>query len=224
MPAVLITGASRGLGYEFARQYAADGWRVLATCRTPARAHALRELRGDVAVHPLDVTDHAAVRALARALDGEAIDVLVANAGIFLARHMSIDAIDSAAWMESFAVNAIAPFVCAAAFLPHVARSKERKLVAISSAVGSVGQIGHGGQYVYRSSKAALNSAWRTLAYDHPEVIGAMLTPGRVKTDMNPEAPGDVAASVTGMRKVIANLTQAQSGGFFRFDGSIVPW
>jgi NAD(P)-dependent dehydrogenase (short-subunit alcohol dehydrogenase family) len=224
MATVLITGASRGLGLEFARQYAADGWRVLATCRTPARAMALRDLGATVAIHALDVTDHGAVRALARALGHETIDVLIANAGIFIARDMTPASVDASAWLESFAVNTIAPFVCAGAFLDHVARSDERKMIAISSIVGSVGHVGHGGQYAYRSSKAALNSAWRTFAFDHPQVTAAMLSPGRIKTDMNPHAPGSVEQSAASLRQVIAGLTQEQSGGFFRVDGSPAPW
>jgi NAD(P)-dependent dehydrogenase (short-subunit alcohol dehydrogenase family) len=224
MATVLITGASRGLGLDFARQYAADGWRVLATCRTPIRAMALRDLGAKVAIHALDVTDHAAVHALARELRGEAIDVLIANAGIFIARDMTPQAVDAGAWLEMFAVNTIAPFVCAGAFLAHVARSGERKMIAVSSLVGSVGHVGHGGQYAYRSSKAALNSAWRTFAYDHPEVIAAMVSPGRVRTDMNPGAPNAPEASVARLRRVIAKLTQAESGGFFRVDGSPAPW
>lgn len=224
MATVLITGASRGIGLEFARQYAADGWRVLATCRTPARAAALRDLGATVAIHALDVTDHDAVRGLARELASETIDVLIANAGIFIARDMTPANVDAAAWLESFAVNTIAPFVCAGAFLDHVKRSGERKMIAVSSLVGSVGQVDHGGQYAYRSSKAALNSAWRTFAFDHPEVIAAMLSPGRVRTDMNPAAPNAVEASVSSLRGVIANLTPAQSGGFFRVDGNPAPW
>ena len=224
MATVLITGASRGLGLEFARQYAADDWRVLATCRAPARAMALRDLGPTVELHALDVTDHEAVRALGRTLAHEAIDVLIANAGIFIARDMTAASVDAAAWLESFAVNTIAPFVCAGAFLEHVARSGQRKMIAISSVAGSVGHIGNSGQYAYRSSKAALNSAWRIFAFDHPEVIAAMLSPGRVRTDMNPGAPAAPETSVASLRKVIANLTQADSGGFFRVDGSPAPW
>ena len=224
MATVLITGASRGLGFEFARQYADDGWRVLATCRASSRVMALRELGPNVEIHALDVTNHDAVHALARELAHEAIDVLIANAGIFIAREMTPAAVDADAWLKSFAVNTIAPFVCAGAFLAHVARSRERKLIAISSLVGSVGYVGHGDQYAYRSSKAALNSTWRTLAFDHPEVIAAMLSPGRVRTDMNPEAPNAIEDSVASLRRVIADLTQQESGGFFRVDGSAAPW
>jgi NAD(P)-dependent dehydrogenase (short-subunit alcohol dehydrogenase family) len=224
MPAVLITGASRGIGLEFARQYAAAGWRVIATCRTPATAAALRDVGGNTAIHALDVKDHAAIRALAHALAGEAIDVLIANAGVFLDRESTAQTIDPALWLEMFAVNAIAPFLCAAAFLDHVARSRERKMIAISSGVASVGHINEGGRYAYRSSKAALNSAWRTFAFDHPQVIAAMLSPGRTRTDMNPDVAKPVDTTVTSLRRVIAGLTQEQSGAFLLYDGKAAQW
>jgi len=224
MPTVLITGASRGIGLEFARQYAADGWRVIATCRAPDKAAALRGLGGSVAVHPLDVKDYDAIHALAGALGGEAIDVLIANAGIFLDRDAEGTNVDTDAWLEMFAVNTIAPFVCAGAFLEHVARSGERKMIAISSGVASISLVNEGGRYAYRSSKAALNSAWRTFAHDHPEVIATMLSPGRTRTDMNPGVAKAADVTVASLRRVIAGLTQEQSGGFFLFDGKPAQW
>jgi NAD(P)-dependent dehydrogenase (short-subunit alcohol dehydrogenase family) len=224
MPTVLITGASRGIGLEFARQYAADGWRVIATCRAPDKAPALSGLGSSVAVHPLDVKDYDAIHALAGALDGEAIDVLIANAGIFLDRDAMGTNVDTDAWLEMFAVNTIAPFICAGAFLDHVSRSVERKMIAISSGVASISLVNEGGRYAYRSSKAALNSAWRTFAHDHPEVIAMMLSPGRTRTDMNPGVWNAADVTVASLRRVIAGLTQEQSGGFFLFDGKPAQW
>jgi NAD(P)-dependent dehydrogenase (short-subunit alcohol dehydrogenase family) len=223
MPAVLITGANRGLGFEFARQYAEDDWRVIATCRAPDRALELNALAGDVAIYPLDVTDSAATRALARRLEGEAIDVLIANAGIYVARSMTAANVDEQAWHESFAVNTIAPIVLAGAFLPHVARSDERKMIAVGSVASSVTSIKYGGNYAYRSSKAALHIAWRVFAFDHPEVIAALISPGRIRTGMNPAAPIDPAAATRELRRVIAGLARKDSGGFFRTDGGPAP-
>ncbi|HXQ52826.1 MAG TPA: SDR family oxidoreductase [Stellaceae bacterium] len=223
MPTVLITGASRGIGFEFVRQYAADGWRVLATCRTPAKAVALGALGANVELHALDVTDTPSVEALGRALAHETIDVLIANAGIYIARDMKVTQVDTKAWLDSFAINAIAPIACAGAFLAQVARSSERKMLAVSSAVGSVGNIVDGGYYVYRSSKAALNSAWRIFAVDPPEVIATLLSPGRVRTDMNPRAPLAPEESIAGLRRIIARLTPQDSGRFFRYDGQVLP-
>jgi NAD(P)-dependent dehydrogenase (short-subunit alcohol dehydrogenase family) len=224
MPTVLITGANRGLGLEFARQYASDGWRVIATCRDPARAEKLRAAAPDAELHRLDVTDHPAVKSLARTLSDVAIDLLISNAGVYLDKGLPLEALEDSAWEQSFAVNTIAPMVCAAAFLPHVARSQQRKMICLGSAAGSVTQIRYGGGYAYRASKAALHMSWRTLAFDHPEIIAVILSPARVRTDMNPEATLLPEDSVKGMRKVIAGLTQAQSGEFFRHDLSGVPW
>ena len=135
MPTTLITGANRGLGLEFARQYAADGWEVIATCRDPQVATELRALGARVSIHRLDVSDFAAIAALGRELADASIDVLIANAGTMNARPaMRADAIDERAWAADFHTNAMAPLACAAAFLPQVARSGERKMIAISSA------------------------------------------------------------------------------------------
>jgi NAD(P)-dependent dehydrogenase (short-subunit alcohol dehydrogenase family) len=223
MATVLVTGASRGLGLEFVRQYAGAGWRVIATCRAPGRADALRAIGPAVVVHALDVADLGAVAALGSKLADETIDVLIANAGIYVARAMTLDAIDAVAWLETFTVNSIAPLACAGAFLAQVARSRERKMIAIGSAAGSVTDIRFGGIYAYRASKAALHAAWRALAFDHPELVVVLLSPGRVRTDMNPEAPLSPEPSVAGMRRVIAGLDAKDSGGFFRYDGTPIP-
>ncbi len=224
MPTVLITGASRGIGLEFARQYAAERWRVIATCRDPARAEKLRAAAPGAEIHRLDVTDHAGIRALARDLADDAIDLLIANAGVYFDKGLALDTIEAVPWQESFAVNTIGPIVCAAAFLAQVARSRQRKMIALGSAAGSITQIRYGGGYAYRSSKAALHLSWRTLAFDHPEIIAVVFSPSRVRTDMNPAAELEPEDSVKGMRQVIARLTQADSGGFFRHDGTILPW
>ena len=230
MATVLITGANRGLGLAFARQYARDGWRVLATCRDPLRADALNALGSAVTVHPLDVGDFSAVAALGRELAVEAIDVMIANAGVMLNSTMSPAAIDADAWMRSFQINTMAPLACAAAFLGPVARSNERKMIAIGSLVGSIGAATQGGIYTYRSSKAALNSVWRSFALDHPEVIATVLSPGRMRTDMvrnetsgwDSLPPPDKTAS--NLRALIARLTQADSGGFIHHNGKPLPW
>ena len=225
MPTVLITGANRGLGREFARQYAAAGWRVIATARRPAEASTLRALAPSAEIHGLDVSDLAAVASLGRALAGESVDVLVANAGVSVGRGMKPDAIDLAAWEESFRVNAIAPLALAAAVHAQVARSAERKMIAITSRLGSMGANGDGARYVYRSSKAALNAVWRSYAIDHPEIIAVLLHPGWVRTDMGgPEGLLSPEESVAGLRRTIAGLTMAESGRFYNYDGSPIPW
>lgn len=225
MKTILLTGASRGLGLEFTRQYAEAGWRVIATCRKPATAEKLREISGKVEIHALDATDFPAVAALAARLGDVAIDVLIANAGIVGPRDMAPDATDEAAWSEVFRVNAMAPLALASAFRAHVARSAERKAVAVSSRLGSMGANDSGGLYVYRSSKAALNAVWRSFAIDNQGLIACVLHPGWVATDMGgSSAPVKPPESVAGMRKVIAGLTPAESGMFFGYDGERLPW
>jgi NAD(P)-dependent dehydrogenase (short-subunit alcohol dehydrogenase family) len=225
MPTVVITGANRGLGLEFARQYAAAGWRVVATVRVPSEASALRALAPSAAIHALDVADLNAVTALGRELAQETVDILLANAGVSLGRGMKPTAIDSAEWEYSFRVNAMAPLALAAAFHGQVARSHERKMVAITSRLGSMGANGDGARYVYRSSKAALNAVWRSYAIDHPEIIAVLLHPGWVRTDMGGrEALLNPEESVAGLRRTIAGLTKAESGRFYNYDGSPIPW
>jgi NAD(P)-dependent dehydrogenase (short-subunit alcohol dehydrogenase family) len=230
LPTVLITGANRGLGLEFARQYAADGWQVIATCRDPARAWGLNELRGNIHVEKLELTDLAAIAALGRRLTFRQIDVFIANAGVMSAPYMKPEAIDEAAWLADFRINVVAQLACAAAFLPAVARSAQKKMVAMSTGVASIADNVAGGKYAYRSSKAALNAAWRSFAIDHPQVVCALLVPGPLRTDMTrydpqrwPTLP-DPEHNIAGLRRVIAGLTPAQSGSFLRYDGATVPW
>ena len=223
MPTVLITGANRGLGLEFAQQYGADGWRVIGTARHPASADALARCGAEI--HALDVRDAAAVHRLAEQLAREPIDLLIANAGVAGPRDMTAEHVDVEGWVDVFRVNTIAPVVVAGAFVRHVAQSNQRKIVTISSRLGSIESNEEGGLYVYRSSKAALNAAWKSFAIDHKDVIAAMLHPGWVRTDMGGEmAPVTPPESVSGMRKVIAGLTQQDSGRFFEYTGTPVPW
>jgi NAD(P)-dependent dehydrogenase (short-subunit alcohol dehydrogenase family) len=228
MPTVLITGANRGLGLEFARQYAKDGWRVVATARVPEKATALAAIGPAVTIHRLDVADLGAVAALGRALGEESIDLLIANAGISGPRGMRPEAIGSDeanAWEMVFRVNAMAPLALAGAFVGAVARSKERKMIAISSRLGSIAANNDGGLYGYRSSKAALNALWRSFALDHPEIIAALLHPGWVRTDMGGAgAPLGAEESVAGMRRVIARLGKADSGRLYDYQGESIPW
>ncbi|HTS90535.1 MAG TPA: SDR family oxidoreductase [Stellaceae bacterium] len=224
MPTVLITGAGRGIGLEFARQYAAEGWRVIATIRDTAKAGELGRLSGKIEAHRLDVTDLKGVAALSRELARESIDVLIASAGVYLARSMTPQHVDEAAWLETFRVNTIAPVALAGAFLEQVRRSEGKRLVAITSRMGSIAE-NPGGAIAYRSSKAALNSAWKGIAASNREVIAVVLHPGWVRTEMGGEgAPVSPEASVKGMRGVIAKLAPADSGRFFNHLGEEIPW
>lgn len=225
MPTVLITGANRGIGLELARQYAADGWRVLATCRNPAAATELKAVAGDVAVHGLDVDDPSSLEVLATALDGEPVDVLFNNAGINR-RAPSIDAIDYAAWAETMETNVFGPIRVAAALKDNVAVSGRKVMAFVSSKMGSIAENG-GGSIVYRTSKTALNMAVSCLAKELGDrgVIAVLFHPGHVRTDMGgPTAPVTPAESAAGMRRVTAGLTAKDNGTFRNFDGATLPW
>jgi len=227
MPTVMITGANRGIGLELARQYGADGWTVIATCRNPIQPGDLATIAGDIQVHGLDVTNHAQVDRLAQDLDGTAIDLLVNNAGIYGPRSMSADGMDYGAWEDVLRTNTLAPLKVAAAFTDHVAASDQKKLVTISSIMASIADNTGGGEYIYRSSKAAVNMVMKSFAVDVAarEIIVAMFHPGWVQTDMGgPGAAIDVLTSVTGLKAAFAGLTAADTGGFFNYDGKPLPW
>ena len=226
MPTVLITGANRGIGLEFARQYAEAGYRVHAACRTPESADALGSLGKGVKLHALDVTDHGRIEALADGLEGEAIDIVINNAGIY-GDQQELGKIDYAAWEEVMRVNTLAPLKMAECFLPHLEAGKMKMIASLTSRMGSIAENDAGGVYIYRSSKAALNAAARSLALDlAPRGITVIVFhPGWVKTDMGGAgALIDAETSVGGMRAVIAGAGPKDSGRFFNYDGTEVPW
>ena len=223
MNTALITGAARGLGLEFVKQYAAKGWTVHACAREPA---ALKRVKGDIHTHPLEVTDHEAVKALSKKLAGEAIDVLICNAGVAGREAADLGSIDPVVWRQTFEVNTLAPLMMAEAFVDHVGRSTDRKLVAISSALGSIAR-NDGARYAYRASKAALNMEWKSLARDTSGngLICVVLHPGWVQTDMGGSgATLTISQSVPAMVNVIDALKSSDSGRFFNYDGSEIPW
>lgn len=216
MPTVLITGANRGLGLEFAHHYAADGWDVVATAREVSP-----ELeRLSVRVEKLDMADLEAVSKFGEQLN--ALDLLIANAGTYGPKDAE-NADDARAWLDTLTVNTIAPYLLAKSVQPLVETSGG-KLIAISTRMGSIEDNSSGGFLAYRSSKAALNMAWRNLALD-TKVTAAVLHPGWVKTRMGGGgAPLEPAESVAGMRAVIDRLGPKDSGGFFGYDGGRIPW
>jgi NAD(P)-dependent dehydrogenase (short-subunit alcohol dehydrogenase family) len=213
----MIIGASRGIGLELARQYANDGWRVHATTRTLAQPGPLGALAGDIVLHALEVREAVQIAALAAAVEQEGIDVLIHNAGV-------------SGWgmsrTEVMAINADAPIKLAQALLPAVSRSTEKKIVLMTSQLGArYGRRRSLG--LYGDSKAALNDAFRTLApeWGRQGVRAMVMHPGWVRTDMGgASAPLSVAASVTGMRQVIAQLTVAEHGRFWTWNGREHSW
>lgn len=232
MPTLLITGANRGIGLEVTRQYAADGWDVLACCRSPENAHELNQLAaassGKVSVYLLDVANDSQRQALAAQLKGKPIDILFNSAGVsgnwgtqgF--GHCQTDE-----WLEVMHINVITPMLMMQDFAGNVALSDRKIIANMSSKMGSVADNTSGGSYLYRSSKAALNmvnmSAARDLARKGIAVVA--LHPGWVRTDMGgPNGELSVQESVTALKRNLANVTPADSGRLIDIDGSTIPW
>lgn len=218
MPTVLITGANRGIGLEFAKQYSSDGWDVIATARkTGPELDAL-----NVRVERLDLSDAEAVAAFPTRIEAP-LDLFIANAGT---NHpMNADtAADARDWQKMMMVNAIAPFMLGKALLSRM--TDGAKMIAISSGMGSIAQ-NSGGWIPYRTSKAALDMAWTSLALEaRPTGVACvLLSPGWVKTRMG-GAGAEISPqeSVNAMRALIDRLTMEQTGKLLRRNGSELPW
>ena len=229
--AILITGANRGLGFEFARQYVADGWRVFAACRNPTTASELRRLAqgsGDLLnIIAMDVTDAESVRNAAIQLNDVAIDVLINSAGIAGVPGQKTGNVDYESWAHVFDVNTMGPLRVIESFADRIARSERRLVVTITSGMGSLADNTSGGSIAYRSSKAAVNMVMRSAAIDlAPRGITCVLVnPGWVRTDMGgPKAPLSPQESVTGMRGLIETFGPNQSGKFYNYEGREYPW
>jgi NAD(P)-dependent dehydrogenase (short-subunit alcohol dehydrogenase family) len=236
---VLITGSDRGLGLEFARQYAARGDTVIATCRHPEKATQLKKLAADkknVTVETLDVSDDANLRALAAKYRGKPIDVLINNAGV-LGSHddQTLGTFSRKAFQEVMDVNAFAPLAVSEAFRDNVIASKEKKILAVTSGAGSISVAGGmpKGPYFYRMSKAALNMGMQALGADLRSrgVAVAVVSPGATDTDMLIAFTTDYGIkfrsntptqSVTGMIEVIDKLDPKMAAqGILNFDGTV---
>lgn len=231
MPTVLVTGANRGLGLEFARQYAAAGWQVIATCRAPDAATELQKLAaesgGRVRVLGMNVTDPKSVRSAAAALQGEAIDLLLNNAGIGGPPGQQLGNLDYDAWARVLDTNTLGPMRVVEALLENVAQSKLKRIVTITSAMGSIEDNASGGRYAYRSSKAAVNMVMKSLSIDlAPRGITCVVVhPGWVRTDMGgPDGKITPAESVRALRSLIDAIKPEDAGKFFNYDGKPYPW
>ncbi|MBT8054788.1 MAG: SDR family oxidoreductase [Xanthomonadales bacterium] len=223
-PTVLITGANRGLGLEFARQYAAEGWKVIGTARKPKQADELTALSVEIA--QLDVADQASIDALAKSLEGRPIDLLINNAGIF-PRVNKIEEINFDDYSRTLAVNTLGPVRVTRALLPNLRLGEQKKIVNITSRLGSIALNTSGVFYGYRESKAALNMFTKTLAIElGPEGFTCLtIHPGWVKTDMGgANANLTPQVSISGMRAVIRKLGPAETGTYWSYSGEAVPW
>jgi NAD(P)-dependent dehydrogenase (short-subunit alcohol dehydrogenase family) len=230
MPSVLITGSNRGLGLEWARQYAQEGWRVFATCRHPHDALDLQQLKREyrkVTLHRLDVTKVGDIRSVQWELENQTVDILVSNAGIYLDKRKSgIGCFRFDDWLRTLEVNSLGGLRVVEALIGNLARSSRRLIVAVSSHMGSIADIQEAGHYYYRSSKAALNAAMAGLAVElKPQGIGVLiLHPGGVKTRMGPSSGISPEESVRGMRHIAERFRLEDSGTFLRYDGVKLPW
>jgi len=225
MTTILITGANRGIGLEFVKQYAAEGADIIACCREPAKADALKAIKGKVRVMALAVDDPKSVAALKKELGDTPIDILINNAGVG-SRESAKGLIDSAAWLAIFAVNSIAPVAVASALHDNLEAGRDKKLVTITSQLGSIANHG-GGAYPYHASKAAVNSFMRGLSKEWARdgISVGIFHPGWVQTDMGgANAAVTPQQSVSGLRARIAELSAANSGSFRDFTGKELPW
>lgn len=232
MQRILITGANRGIGFEFVRQLAERGDRVFATCRCPDQADDLQMLANhnpeQISIAALDVTDQASIYASYRLIvkQTDSLDLLINNAGIF-PRAERLGNLDADDILEAFRVNSVAPLMVAQRYINLLKVGTNPRIVSISSQLGSLARKRDGRDYSYCASKAALNMLTRTLAFGLREegIIAVVMHPGWVQTDMggaNASLPPE--RSVAGLLKVIDQLTMKDTGCFLQWDGGELPW
>lgn len=228
---VLITGCNRGLGLEFAYQYARDGWRVHACCRDLVHAEELLALEArfpeQLQLHTLDVNKDGQIRALDRVLGDETIDLLINNAGYYGPKGVCFGKIERELWHQVLETNTLSPLMLTQALYPRIATSKLKTVAFLSSKVGSISDNQSGGGYYYRSSKTALNQVVKSLSIDleGAGIKVVALHPGWAQTDMGGEhALISAEESVTALRQRLQQLTPEQSGTFINYDGSRIDW
>ena len=226
-----ITGCNRGLGLEFVQQLLVRGQRVIATCRDIATATDLTALAlkhsGQLSLIEMDVADEASMREAVDLLNDEPIDVFINNAGVYGPRDANFGHVKAPAMAEALYTNAVAPMLLTQLLIANVRKGSGKKLVYISSKMGSIEDNGRGGSYIYRSSKTALNSIVKSLSIDLASEGIAITTlhPGWVRTDMGgPNGNIDAPESVSGLLNVIDGLSVANTGQFYNYDGSTIAW
>ena len=226
MPTYFITGANRGLGLEFARQLSTrkDDTRIIATAREPEKATDLARLVHDVI--PLDVADAKSIAALTERLRDRPVDVVINNAGVG-SKGNSVEKLDAEDLRQIFAVNAIGPMLVAKALLPNLRAGKRKTVFNITSQLGSIANNKGGSSYGYRGSKAALNMMTVSLSNElKAEGFTCVVAhPGWVQTDMGgSNAPLKPEESIAALLKIIDGLKPADTGKYFNYDGTTLPW
>lgn len=246
----LVTGSDRGIGLALTREFESRGWKVIATCRDPAKASELLAFAQEhpaVSVERLDVSDNAAIDALVSKLKGQPIDALVNNAGVTGdLEGQTLAKLDPDEFAHVLRVNSYAPLRVSAAFLELVAASKQRKIIGMSSGYGSVSSVdriasyGYPSAYYYAMSKSALNMGLRVFAFETAprKVTTVLLSPGAVDTDMQRDIREHMAkigkpitlpvltaaASAHSMVVTIEQLKPEQNGKFLSREGTEIPW
>jgi NAD(P)-dependent dehydrogenase (short-subunit alcohol dehydrogenase family) len=240
-PTILITGSGRGLGVALVREYASHGWKVLATARRPAESAALAELaraNPKIVIETLDVTSVASMQALAAKLRGQPIDVLFNNAALLGDRHdegnrrQQLGQLDEALFTQVMRTNVFGPLKLSETLVDHVLAGRQRKIIALTSGLGSLTLMGQMSRfYYYQLSKAALNMGFRALRHDLKSrgITVALLAPGMVATDMLAESGyrGEAltpAASAAGLYRLVDALTADDPGLPVNVDGKVLPW
>ena len=228
---ILITGASRGIGLAMVNYCIEKNWRVFACCRNPYQAEKLLALaqmsKENVSVHVLDVSELATIQALSFELRNEKIDVLINNAGTYGSDKNSFGQVDVNNWLEAFMINSIAPLKMAEVFLEQLLMGSEKVIACISSKMASMDDNASGGSYIYRSSKAALNSVVKSMSVDLRDkgIKCVVLHPGWVKTDMGgSNAEITARESVTKLMDIIISLKPDDSGRFIDIDATTIKW
>ena len=227
---ILITGTNRGIGLEFVKHYLKNNEKVIATCRNRNSAKDLLELENttnNLSLVELDVSNPNSINNFTSKIAGLPIDTFISNAGVSGPKNIEFGNFDAKEWLDVFNINTIAPLIITQKILKNLRLGKDKKLVFISSKVGSIEDNTGGGMYIYRTSKTALNQVIKSLSIDLKEenFIVVALHPGWVQTDMGgPNALIDTKTSVKGMTEAIDNLTSKNSGKFYNYDGSAIPW
>ena len=227
---ILITGTNRGIGLEFVKHYIKNNEKVIATCRNRNSAKDLLELENttnNLSLVELDVSNPNSINNFTSKIAGLPIDTFINNAGVFGPRNIEFGNFNAKEWLDVFNINTIAPLLITQKILKNLRLGKNKKLAFISSKVGSIEDNTGGGMYIYRTSKTALNQVIKSLSIDFKEdnFIVVALHPGWVQTDMGgPNALIDTKTSVKGLIEVIDNLTPKNSGKFYNYDGSPIPW
>lgn len=230
MAVYLITGTNRGIGVELVRQSLAQGHEVIATAREPQSVTVLTDLASQnkaLTLLPLDLGSESSIAALAAKLEDRPVDVLINNAGMYGPRDADFGSLRAEDWLQVLNINLIAPVLLTRALMPNLLLGTERRIAFLSSKMGSIGDNGSGGAYIYRTAKSALNQAVKSLAVDlQPEqFIVLSLHPGWVRTDMGgPNGLIDTETSAKGLLSVIQQARPVDSGAFIAYDNTRIPW